>query len=61
MGRLLLGLANDLRKKRRLGSLLNFPFATRVYWDNTETDPAVDKDTEMLNYFKQIKQVGLIF
>jgi hypothetical protein len=45
----------------RLGSLLNFPFSTRVYWDNTETDPAVDKDTEMLNYFKQIKQVGLIF
>jgi hypothetical protein len=43
----------------RLGSLLNFSFNTRVYWDNTETDPVVDKDTEMLKYFKQIKQVGL--
>jgi len=34
-------------------------FNTRVYWDNTETDPAVDLDGSMLNYFKQIKQVGL--
>ncbi len=42
----------------RLASLLN-SFNTRVFWDNTETDPVVDKDTEMLNYFKQIKKVGL--
>lgn len=40
------------------GTLLNY-FNTRVYWDNTDTDPVVDTDGSMLNYFKQIKQVGL--
>lgn len=44
--------------KVKIGSLLN-PFSTRVFWDNTETDPTVDIDGSMLNYFKQIKQVGL--
>lgn len=41
-----------------LGSLSN-QFNTRVFWDNTEPDPTIDTDGSMLNYFKQIKQVGL--
>lgn len=55
---LLLGIGNHISKNTRLGSKLN-AFNTRVFWDNTETDPAVDVDGSMLNYFKQIKQVGL--
>lgn len=41
-----------------LGSKLNY-FNTRVYWDNTEVDPTVDVSAEMVNYFKQVKMVGL--
>ena len=42
----------------QLGSNVNF-FNTRVFWDNTETDPVVDKDSELTNYFKQVKMVAL--
>lgn len=44
--------------KVQQGSLSN-AFDAMVFWDNTETDPTVDTDGSMLNYFKQIKQVGL--
>ncbi len=50
-----LGLGLGLVKQ---GSKLN-QFNTRVFWDNTEPDPTVDTDGSMLNYFRQIKQVGL--
>lgn len=46
------------KKFVRLGTKLN-SFNTRVEWDNTETDPAVDVSAEMLNYFRQVKMVGL--
>lgn len=47
------------RIKTILGSGLNFSFESKVYWDNTESDPTVDIEGDMLNYFRQIKQVGL--
>jgi hypothetical protein len=50
-----LGLGYGLVKQGSLSNQFNFS----VSWDNTETDPAVDVDGSMLNYFKQIKQVGL--
>ncbi len=55
---LLLGIGNHISKNTRLGSKLNY-FNTRVFWDNTETDPVVDKDSELTNYFKQVKMVAL--
>ena len=56
--------ANELAYKwtqgnfHQQGTKLNY-FNTRVEWDNTETDPAVDVSAEMLNYFRQIKMVAL--
>lgn len=50
-----LGFGYGLVKQGSLSNQFNFS----VSWDNTEPDPTVDTDGSMLNYFKQIKQVGL--